>query len=231
MSKEHEKAYNSERKERWELAKAGEKDAMAKIFQTLKRSFPNAKYSRYDIAWFSFVKPSSTEWVHGVSDYVVAFSKEEGIFAEIKLKQKMFRKTKFGGTTANGSLVPNYGCESAYLDERPVFSNVRTFLEMFSISKDSFFFFFVGAETNLTYAISIAEIETLLENGYNGTAIGTFGEGYGTKVGNGRAVCYLLPINAMHILGQNDKEYFENKTTPKIILPINYTKFVFRNEK
>ena len=230
MSKAHENAYNLERNERWELAKEGEKPAMQKIIALLLPSFPNIKYHRYDEFWFNFVEPEKESWVRGVSDFAVAFSESSGIFAEIKIKSKMFRKTKTGGTTQNGSIIPNYGCESAYLDKQPVFENVGKFLEMFSIPKSSFFFFFDSTETGKVYAISIAEIEELLSEGFDGVAIGMFGEGYGTKTEDGRAVCYLLPIDAMHVLGTNDKEYFEGKTTEKIIIPLDFLKLMHKKK-
>lgn len=224
MSREHELTYNSERSERWELAEKLEKETMAKVLEKLRIVFPEAKSCRYDKNWFEYAIPEANDWVRGVSDYVVALSKEEGIFAEIKIKRKLFRKTKFGGTTANGSIIPKYGCESAYLDVQPVFSNINQFLDMFAVPKESFFFFFASTEDTQIRTISVAEVEALIETGYNGVQLCTFGEGYGTKTENGRAICYLIPIDAMHVLGENDKEYFKGKTTSKIIFPMNFLK-------
>ena len=133
MSELHKQQYNEERSERWKLAHAEEDSAMQRVLRILNTSFSVAKCNRYDAPWFTFVNPNSTEWVRGVSDYIVDLGNGTGFFAEIKLKRQLFRKTATGGTTRHGSMISNYGCESAYLDKEPVYKNVNAFLELFEI--------------------------------------------------------------------------------------------------
>ena len=211
----HKNQYNKERSERWGLAHNKEDSPMQRVLEILNTSFSVARCSRYDAPWFLLVNPENKDWVCGVSDYIVDLGNGTGFFAEIKIKRQLFRKTATGGITRYGSMISNYGCESAYLDKKPVYKNVNAFLELFEIPKQSFVFLFV--QESIVYAISVAEIEELLNNGYNGEKICEYGEGYGQQ-------CYLIPIDTMHKLGTDDMQYFKEHSADKLIYPVNYLK-------
>lgn len=223
MKNQHEKQYESERSIRWTMASENEKKEMQRILNVLVPAYPKIKPIRYDKAWFNLLPTEKLDcWVRGVSDYAVKLDDNKGFFAEIKIKTRFFRKTKTGGVTQSGNPISNYGCESVYLDIFPVFGNVMKFLEIFDIPETSFIFFFSHIGHQDIYAISMAEINYLLKFGYRGQKITEYGEGYGIKTTEGRARCYLLPVEAMHILGERDRLYFELHCTDKIVYPTNY---------
>lgn len=173
MSINHENQYKNERESRWELAKENEYNAIKKIVIILKFYYQDVKAMRYDDSWFQFYDLDTLEeenWVRGVSDFLIALNNQQGVYAEIKIKQQYFMKTKTGGVTKLGAWIANYGCYSVYLDIHPVYQNISNFIRVFGLKKSSFIFFFVMLENNQftdIYFINMEELDNLLANGFN----------------------------------------------------------------
>ena len=136
MSINHENQYKNERESRWELAKENEYNAIKKIVIILKFYYQDVKAMRYDDSWFQFYDLDTLEeenWVRGVSDFLIALNNQQGVYAEIKIKQQYFMKTKTGGVTKLGAWIANYGCYSVYLDIHPVYQNISNFIRVFGL--------------------------------------------------------------------------------------------------
>lgn len=223
----HYQQYSEERIVRWEMGKNGELPAIQEVCRQLATSLNvNVGFIRYDESWFQSLDMSVEEWIKGVSDYIINVYNCGGLYAEVKIKDKgVFRKTKTGGTTQQGSVIPMYGCESFYLDIYPVYDHVMSFTRAFNINPESFLFFFVLLSTKNIYVISIAEIGNLIQNGYKGIPLCIYGEGYGTLDDYGNpAVTYLIPVDATHHIGVADYEYFKGKFVNKIMFPVDVLK-------
>jgi hypothetical protein len=188
------------------MAEAGEELAATYIKNYIEAQFsPTQLHNpiRYDNLWFESFPPENNEWVKGVPDYVLAIETAGGaqyFKTEIKLKVQEFRKTSRGGTTTKGSYVPNYGCSSYYLDVTPVHSNMVLFCNQTNIPASKFIIAFINPDEADYRLITLEEINNLLSNGWNGTPIATFAEGYGQPA-------YLIPkdaTRALNTLTQND---------------------------
>lgn len=201
IEKNHASQYEQERQARWGMADNGEEIAIKKIcdlFSTiLDISRDNVKYVRLDEIWFKKynIEEIENEWVKGVSDFVIqiTISKEQYILVEIKLKSQEYRKTSTGGTTRNGSLVSNYGCNSYYLDVIPVHKNMNNFVSKTNNNFSAFIIAFVKEDFSEINIISLAKINKMIKDGWekNGEKINIyiFGEGYGQNA-------YLIPKDA-----------------------------------
>lgn len=117
------------------------------------------------------------------------------LFCELKIKTKVFQKTRTGGLTAKGSAIPRYGCPSFYLDADPVLASVRAFCRAAPLAPARFVFAFAdpvqeaGRDPEIRLA-SLGAVERLLVEGFRGTPLKTdFAEGYG-------APCILVPLDA-----------------------------------
>lgn len=236
MSINHENQYKNERESRWELAKENEYNAIKKIVIILKFYYQDGKAMRYDDSWFQFYDLDTLEeenWVRGVSDFLIALNNQQGVYAEIKIKQQYFMKTKTGGVTKLGAWIANYGCYSVYLDIHPVYQNISNFIRVFGLKKSSFIFFFVMLENNQftdIYFINMEELDNLLANGFKGQQITVYGEGYGMKTKEGRANCYLIPVDAMHKFesSENIVQYFNECSSSAIIYPVDILKKLYK---
>ncbi len=142
-------------------------------------------------------------------------------------------KTKTGGVTKLGAWIANYGCYSVYLDIHPVYQNISNFIRVFGLKKSSFIFFFVMLENNQftdIYFINMEELDNLLANGFKGQQITVYGEGYGMKTKEGRANCYLIPVDAMHKFesSENIVQYFNECSSSAIIYPVDILKKLYK---
>ena len=202
MTLEHEMQYRSERQERWNNAAQYEEYSIQAIVAKIQRldtnnEIKNISYERYDKKWLN----ENIEWTKGCPDYKVKieFTSEQVLLFEVKIKNKEFLKTLTGGATRNGSVVPNYGCTSYYLDVEPVYKNMNDFCINTKISSNSFVIAFVKApntnqENTEIRVISLAKLNYLLQhnNGnkeWNNQPICYFKEGYGQGT-------YLIPKTA-----------------------------------
>lgn len=206
--------YEEEREERWSMAKEGEPIAMEAIQKRLSTYYGLLKKAkRYDEQYFEKYDPQDDDnsWVRGASDYSIEIDGEE-VLIEIKLKNQKFRKTNGGGTTRDGSTIRDYGCESFYLDINPVYKNMCEFCAHEGINPESFIIFFCGDDNTELRYISLAKINELVNDGYQGLPLTEYGEGYGINTGNGRAITYLIPedatidISDRSIVFQNENE-------------------------
>lgn len=236
MSINHENLYKNERESRWELAKENEYNAIMAIANILRKYYPNVKTRRYDDSWFQFYDLDilgEEMWIRGVSDFLIALNNQQGVYAEIKIKQQYFMKTKTGGVTKLGTRIANYGCYSVYLDIHPVYQNISNFISVLGLKKSSFIFFFVMLENNQftdIYFINMEELDNLLANGFKGQQITVYGEGYGMKTKEGRANCYLIPVDAMHKFesSENIVRYFNECSSNAILYPVNILKKLYK---
>lgn len=232
----HTNQYKNEREARWKLAEENEAKAIVAITNILKNYYPNVKFVRYDIPWFRFYNLDAVgeeHWVKGVSDYIIGLNSRCGIYAEMKVKQHYFKKTITGGITKLGTPISKYGCYSVYLDIHPVYQNIHDFIQIFGLKKSSFIIFFAILENNQfenIHFINMEELEFLISNGFNGQKISIYGEGYGTKTKEGRANCYLIPIDAMHKFGnsENSIQYFNECSSNTILYPIDILKNLYK---
>lgn len=131
---------------------------------------------------------------------------------EIKLKAVEFKKTVKGGTTKNGSIVPKYGCTSYYLDVEPVYQNIQHFAERTKIDKVSIWLAFVRNDLSEFRLISLACIQELIKDGWNGIALCRFGEGYGQET-------YLIPKDATTDISELTREMVISATMETLVLP------------
>ena len=128
----HKDAYHNQRQKRWTMENQNA-NKILKIFSVyLLKKLPflskdNIKFQRFYKLWFNAYSPKDNEWVKGCPDFICALSNCERKFLFIELKIKddgIFRKTLRGGVTKIGSVIPNYGCLSFYLDIIPVYKNI-----------------------------------------------------------------------------------------------------------
>ena len=205
--------YNQEREQRWEMAKVNEPIAIKTICQNLSGILrTRVSFLRYDKIRFDQFKDLSlpeNQWVKGAPDYVIRFGEPSRyLYSEIKIKNERFRKTCHGGITQAGSVISNYGCESFYLDIVPVYRNMCMFVDKIHLNKDQFIIFFASEDMREIRAITLQEIQDLIEKGYNSEPICIYSEGYGTITENGRpADNYLIPVDSTHEMNQNFEEY------------------------
>ena len=215
IEREHSKQYQQERQDRWGMASNGEESAIIKICDLFARilniSRENITHIRLDEIWFEKydINEAENEWVKGVPDFVVKIllSKEKYILVEIKLKSQEYRKTSTGGTTKNGSVISNYGCNSYYLDVVPVHRNMNDFVLKTNNNSSAFIIAFVKEDFSEINIISLAKINKMIENGWNKNGqnidICIYGEGYGQKA-------YLIPKDATTNGDKITKEQLEN---------------------
>jgi hypothetical protein len=212
--------YNEDRSRRWNMAKEKEPEAIEFICNALQEmSGHKVEQVRFDKLWFDQYPIEENEWVKGASDYVIRIDESHYVYAEIKLKSFLFRKTVTGGKTQKGSLITKYGCESFYLDIVPVYQNMCAFVEKTKIDSNHFVIFFVDENISKVHALSLKEIQDLVENGYEGKKLCIFSEGYGTKTKYGAAPNYLIPslatseLDFQYILDHSSDTYI--RTLPE----------------
>ena len=137
----------------------------------------------------------------------ILLSKEKYILVEIKLKSQEYRKTSIGGATRNGSIVPNYGCNSYYLDVIPVHRNMNDFVLKTNNKPSAFIIAFVKEDFSEINIISLAKINKMIKSGWNQNGqnidLCIYGEGYGKKA-------YLIPKDATTNGDKITKEQLEN---------------------
>lgn len=92
-----------------------------------------------------------------------------------------------------GQQIANYGCISYYLDVALVYGNVNEFCEIANIDKNNFIIMFIDSNHTSIRLISLAEINNIVEHGWNGVPICTFEAGYGQR-------SYLIPKDATHTI-------------------------------
>ena len=154
----------------------------------------NGTVIRLDNLWFEQydIDVPANEWAKGTPDYVISINNQgtlHFLHTEIKIKDQEFRKTVNGGTSRGGSIIPNYGCESFYLDIIPVYRNMLDFAQRTGLPKSKFIIDFFSRPYGTHHIITLEKIEAIILNGWNGIQIGTYGEGYGQNT-------YLIPKNA-----------------------------------
>ena len=142
-------------------------------------------------------------------------------------------KTDTGGYTKLGTRIANYGCYSVCLDIYPVYQNISNFISVLGFKKSSFIFFFVMLENNQftdIYFINMEELDNLLANGFKGQQITVYGEGCGMKTKEGRANCYLIPVDAMHRFesSKNIVQYFNECSSNTILYPVDILKNLYK---
>ena len=186
MSLKNIEKYSQERQRRWQMAREGEPRAVQSACTALEQILGTpCAYTRYDGLWFEAFDPQEpgNGWVRGAPDYLIRFNRRY-IYAEIKLKSVMFHMTLTGGQMSDGTVIPCYGCESLYLDKEPVYRNMRAFARAVGVAPGSFLLLFACPDG--IRAISLAEIDALVENGFRGAALGLISDGYGTAVEGGQ---------------------------------------------
>ncbi|EJV74705.1 MULTISPECIES: hypothetical protein [Bacillus] len=190
--------YNEERQMRHEAAQEYEQPSVELVVKLINQKSTNqiANFTRYDEEWFEKydINEKVNEWVKGASDYLVNINvlgndQVHNSYVEIKYKTQTFRKTNGGGITYSGSVIPNYGCESYYLDVVPVWKNICDFINRNDIPAKSFWVAFVNEDISDVRLITAAKISAILQNGWKGQLIGKYGEGYGR-------IAYLIPEDA-----------------------------------
>lgn len=209
--------YEKEKEKRFWLAKEYEQPAIESLSKYLNNRFRkcNIKPIRYDDIWFEKYDPETIKWVRGCSDYCLDITKEDRhiyIYTEVKIKNTSFDATINGGIRRD-QYISKYGCCSYYLDIY-VCNHMNKFCDKADIPKNSFIIMFTDTNFNSIRLISLEEVNNLVENGWNGNIISTFGANYGSR-------SYLIPIDATHniedISGKHIKHYSSNNfSTPKI---------------
>ena len=206
----HKDAYHNQRQKRWTMENQNA-NKILKIFSVyLLKKLPflskdNIKFQRFDKLWFNAYSPKDNEWVKGCPDFICALSNRERKFLFIELKIKddgIFRKTLRGGVTKIGSVIPNYGCLSFYLDIIPVYKNMKDFCVNTLLPTSNFLILFAknNADHKDMFLITLAEIDTIIQTGWKGIKIAEFGEEYGQKT-------YLIPQDATTPLPNITEEY------------------------
>lgn len=206
------KQYHDEEEKRRIMAEQGEPIAISMIAKRIKSITGCGEIveERYDEKWFELRKPEgSYRWLAGVSDYCLHISSHLGrghkepkngyMYMEVKLKNTMYKPTLTGGKTEDGILIPNYNCESYYLDVNPVHSNMNIFCENVGINKSHFVIAFVNLNNSEIRIISLQQVNNLIETGWNENPIGIYGKGYGKK-------SYLIPKDATFDLSYCTKD-------------------------
>ena len=131
----HREAYLNEKQKRWDMENKSANTIIETFTAYIVQKLPflikeNIKFQRFDELWFEAYSPDENEWVKGCPDFIGSLTHRETRFLFIELKIKddgIFRKTCTGGATKNGSVIPNYGCQSFYLDIVPVYRNMKDF--------------------------------------------------------------------------------------------------------
>lgn len=203
--------YNRERDVRRRMARDGEQPAIEALVRNINNRFTdNIIPIRYDEIWFDRYDPNNVEWVRGCSDYYLDIStngnRSKYMYVEVKIKNTYFDTTLTGGVRA-GQQIANYGCVSFYLDIVPVYENMNKFCEIANIDKNNFVIMFISSDHTSIRLISLAEINNIVEHGWNGVPICTFGAGYGQR-------SYLIPKDATHTIDdisiETMKSYLSN---------------------
>ena len=222
----HREAYLNEKQKRWDMENKSANTIIEIFTAYIVQKLPflikeNIKFQRFDELWFEAYSPDENEWVKGCPDFIGSLTHRETRFLFIELKIKddgIFRKTCTGGATKNGSVIPNYGCQSFYLDIIPVYRNMKDFCLKTSLPTSSFLILFAkkNASPEDMYLITLAEIDIILDTGWRGIKIAEFGEEYGQKT-------YLIPQDATRLLPTITKKYLysllnEYKFIPKALL-------------
>ena len=139
--------YSKEMAARWAKEKEKEHSILESICHTWNKLLNTSlQFERFDQNWFNLFPPEIESWVRGVPDYQIKLSDGNVLWTELKIKDHAFRKTAQGGTTKQGHVIPNYGCESFYLDVEPVWKNMNLFCEKTGLSERHFFLFFATPE-------------------------------------------------------------------------------------
>lgn len=215
--KEHQNNYQNERNTRWAMENIHGEKIINVLIEQLKLKLPfvaseNFKHQRLDELWFEKYSPHKYNWVKGCPDFCISMSNKETRHLHVELKIKdsgVFRKTLTGGVSKYGSIVPNYGCESFYLDMNPVYKNMNDFCIQSKLSTDNFLILFSKSDASIEnmYVITLSQINDLIKNGWNTAGknipIAEFGEGYGKKT-------YLIPVEATKKLSSLDKNLIVN---------------------
>ena len=204
--------YDNERARRWDMARDGEEAACSAVAQQIANIVQvPVTFQRYDVEWFSVFPPETCDWVRGCSDYVLWWDAGY-LYAEIKIKAQRYHKTVTGGITKRGSSVARYGCESFYLDVEPVYTNMCEFTKRTGIPEESFLLFFVSEDHAQIMSISLAEVRSLVTNGWHGIPLSVFAEGYGHPA-------YLIPVDACHTLTSATSDWCISCCTPDRAAP------------
>lgn len=221
ISEQHRKSYNEEREKRSQLEQQETPNVVNVFLDTvaekirIKRELVEGL--RMDTQWFDAASPNEFEWVRGCPDYFgVIFSGEMNfLFFELKIKDDgEFNKTIYGGITKGGSVIAQYGCTSFYLDIVPVHRNMNEFCDNTGLPKEKFLVLFSSpkAAADNIYVISLAEINDIVDNGWNGIPIQAYGEGYGK-------VAYLIPKNSTRKLSTLSRDDFIALLSTNAFLP------------
>jgi len=215
IEQNHTKSYWKERQDRWGMAKSGEEKAIKVICNLFAKILDvprnNIKYKRLDNIWFEScdINNHEYEWVKGAPDFVIKIflPEKKYISVEIKLKSQEYRKTTSGGITKNGSIIPNYGCSSYYLDVVPVYKNMNDFVSKTDRKYPSFVIAFVKDDFSEVNFISLSMINKIIKGGWNNDGknidICIYGEGYGRDT-------YLIPKDATTKGGKLTGEQLRN---------------------
>ena len=212
----HKQQYFDESDERLTMGIDGEPYAMKEICSQLAKIFNgDVGFMRYDAGWMDFSDTMNEDWIKGVPDYALNVCGWGGFYVELRLKRRgIFRKTMYGGLTKSGSRIPNYGCESFYLNIFPVHTYMMDFCQKLGINPENYLIMFFLLDEDEIYSVSLGEIDRLLREGFKGNAIALYGDGYGVPT-------YLFPIGATHHVGSDSIDYFKDKFAGRIIYPID----------
>jgi len=201
------------------MAENGEEPAANAVLTHIQSqlNINNGTAIRLDNLWFEQhdIDIPANEWAKGTPDYVLSLN-DQGVqkhfHTEIKIKDQEFRKTRTGGTTRGGSLIPNYGCASFYLDVEPVYRNMIDFAQKSGLAKSRFIIDFYSRENDEHHIITLEETERIILRGWNGIEISTYGEGYGQ-------IAYLIPKNATRKLNELSEADILGMSTNIVVLP------------
>lgn len=122
---ERQRGYKTERAQRWTLESALREPVMALLCQRLEKNHQQqtclfAPYADRLIEEYQQAHPYEhvPNVIRGAPDFTLEVNGKKH-FVELKIKTTRFRNTVRG----NGGSIPNYGCESNYLDREPVYAN------------------------------------------------------------------------------------------------------------
>ena len=219
---DNQQKYHEERSLRWGMARGGERQAADAASGMLQAALGmECTNRRYDVLWHDryHIGDPENPWVRGAPDYLLILGGTRFAYGEIKIKSRKFHKTVRGGVTDRGTKIPCYGCESFYLDRIPVYENMCAFARKTGIDPQTFLLLFVSEDFSEIYAISLAEIQDLVENGYQGEPLGEIQEGYGTQTAEGTAPSYLIPVDVTRLIAPDNKEYFWAHSSDSWMMP------------
>ena len=211
----NERRYKSEKHNRWNKAKNKELPAINALADKINEKFGfYVSFKRYDSIWFNSYDPNRNKWVRGCSDFYLIIDLTDDtkkiMYVEVKIKDTTFYTTLGGGIRQNQQ-ISNYGCVSYYLDLYVV-NHMNKFCERANIKKNNFIVLFINSNFDSIRLISLDEINSLVNNGWNNQKLSTFKGGYGSR-------SYLIPVDATNDINNMSLDFFISYLSDNVNLP------------